>query len=104
LTIFGECVNPSWRHYVDGVLVSTGKLNATIPANRKVIIDSTTIPYSIKLYDLANNFIGDLYGASDFATDRFIYLRPGKNRITVTQDNTSDISVGVESRIFYATV
>lgn len=104
LIIFGECINPTWRHYVDGVLVSTGKLNATIPANRKVIVDATTIPYSIKLYDLQNNFIGDLYGASDFLTDRFIYLQAGKNRISVSQDDTNDVSIGVESKVFYATV
>ena len=48
LVIFGEAVNPTWRHYLNNVLVSTGKVNGTVLANHRLIIDTTTIPYGIK--------------------------------------------------------
>lgn len=102
--IYGECVNPSWSYYRNGELISTGKINATIPANRKVVIDTITLPYSIKMFDLANKEIGDLYETSDFSTERFIYFKNGRNRITVNQDAGNDVNLGLEAQVFYASV
>lgn len=102
--IFGEAVNPVWRHYVDNVLVATGKLNATIENGQKLRIDTTQIPYSITRVDMSNRLIGDVYAYGDFSTERFIMLKHGKNTISVSHDAVAALSVSMEAQIVYASV
>lgn len=104
IEIYGYAVNPSWRHYVNNVLVSTGKVNTSIEAGNKLVVDTTTTPYSIKQYNLSNELISDVYQLSDFSTDRFITLKNGRNTISVAHEGGSLIQVGVEARIEYASV
>lgn len=104
ITAYGLLVNPVWNHYVDGVLVATGKVNTTIPSNRKLVIDTETIPYSIKEYDMQNNLIADLYEQSDFGTERFVMLQYGKNAIVISDDDASTTTVIVEAQVMYASV
>ena len=104
IEIYGYAVNPSWRHYVNNVLVATGKVNTSIESGNKLVIDTTTTPYSIKQYNLSNELISDVYQLSDFSTDRFITLRNGRNTISVAHEGGSLIQVGVEARIEYASV
>ena len=104
ITAYGLLVNPVWNHYVDGVLVATGKVNTTIPSNRKLVIDTETIPYSIKEYDMNNRLIADLYEQSEFSTERFFMLKYGKNSIVVTDDDASTTTVIVEAQVMYASV
>jgi hypothetical protein len=54
--------------------------------------------------DMSNNLVRDYYQLSDFSTERFIRLQPGKNRITVTHSGGNVIAVGIEGQIEYATV
>lgn len=104
IEIYGYAVNPTWRHYVNNVLVSTGKVNATIEAGNKLVIDTTTNPYSIKQFDLSNELISDVYQLSDFSTDRFVTLENGRNTISVSHEGSNLLKVGVEARIEYASV
>lgn len=102
--IYGPCVNPIWYHYVNGVLATTGKITATIAVNHRLVIDTTQMPYSMHELDMSNNLVRDCYQLSDFSTERFIRLQPGKNRITVTHSGGNVIAVGIEGQIEYATV
>lgn len=102
--IFGPAVNPTWRHYLNNVLQTSGKVNGSVLANHKLVIDTTSIPYSIKQYDMLGNLISDMYQQSDFATERFVRFGRGRNTVTVTADNTNNLNVGVEAQIEYATV
>lgn len=104
LIIFGEAVNPTWRHYLNNVLVSSGKVNGTVLANHRLIIDTTTIPYSIKQVDMLGNVISDMYQQSDFSTQRFVRFGHGVNTVTFGADNTNVLNVGVEAEIEYATI
>lgn len=104
LVIFGEAVNPSWRHYLNNVLVSSGKVNGTVLANHRLIIDTTSIPYSIKQVDMLGNVISDMYQQSDFSTQRFVRFGHGTNTVTFGADNTNILNVGVEAEIEYATI
>lgn len=104
LVIFGEAVNPTWRHYLNNVLVSTGKVNGTVLTNHKLIIDTTTIPYGIKQVDALGNLISDMYQQSDFSTSRFVRFGHGRNTVTFGADNTNVLNVGVEAEIEYATI
>jgi len=103
LTIYGEVVNPQWRHYVNNRLVTMGQVNVTIPINHKLVIDTTVIPYSIKEYNMANQLIADRYQYSDFSTGRFIRLENGVNLISAAGDGGAS-ALKVEAQIEYATV
>lgn len=102
--IYGEAVNPVWRHYVNNVLHATGSIRATIEAGQKLKIDTTEIPYSLTRVDMANRFIADVYGEGDFSTERFITLKHGKNTISVSHDTASPLTVAMDARILYASV
>lgn len=100
LTIFGPVTNPSWSHHANSEEIATGAVNATVLSGHKLVIDATTTPYSIKIFDMQNNLISDVYGLSNFATERFIILRQGSNVITVTGGG----QVMIEGQISYAGV
>lgn len=104
ISIFGECTQPRWIHYVDGVQVATGYYNGTIPANHKLVIDTSTTPYSITERDIADNLIADRYELCDFSTERFFLLEYGKNTISVGHSDPDAIRLMVEGFIFYETV
>lgn len=104
IEIYGPAVNPVWRHYLNNVLQATGGVNATIEAGRKLVIDTTTIPYRIIQTDLSNQFVGDLYQQSVFSTERFIMLGKGRNVISVAQSGAGVVKLAVEARIEYAAV
>lgn len=104
ITLYGPLTNPSWSHYLNNKLMVTGKVNGTIDAGNKLVIDTTSIPYSIKQFDANDNLISDMYQLSDFSTYRFVNLGYGENIISATHDTVSVIKVGVEAKIEYATV
>lgn len=102
--IIGPALNPAWSYYLNGNLKQTGKVNITVPSGYRLIIDATTIPYSIKEYDANGDLVGDMYQSSDFSTDRFISFSYGKNTLSFIDDNGAILGVGVEAQIEYATV
>lgn len=104
LIIFGAATNPTWRHYLNNVLQSSGKINGSVLANHKLVIDTTTIPYSIKQFDMQGNLISDMYQQSDFSTSRFVRFGRGRNTVAFTAENTNTLNVGIEAQIEYATV
>lgn len=104
LIIYGPATNPSWRHYLNNVLQTSGRITGSVLANHKLIIDTTSIPYSIKQFDMLGNEVSDMYQLSDFSTDRFIRFGKGRNTVSVQADNTNTLNVGVEAQIEYATV
>ena len=104
ISIFGPCTQPTWRHYINGQAVATGYYNGTIPASHKLVIDTTTMPYSIEEQDLADNLIADRYELCDFSTERFFLLEYGNNTISVSHSDPDNIRVMVEAYIFYETV
>ena len=104
ITIYGYAENPTWSHYLNNQLIATGKVNAIIAADRKLVIDTTVIPYQIRLYDLQGNFVQDLYQQSDFSTQRFFSLGFGQNVISVSAESVGVVKIGVEGMIEYETV
>lgn len=100
LTIFGPVANPSWSHHANSEEIATGAVNATVLSGHKLVIDATVTPYSIKIFDMQNNLISDVYGLSNFATERFVILKQGSNVITVTGGG----QVMIEGQISYAGV
>ena len=104
IVIFGPVTNPTWRHYLNNVLQTEGKVNGEVLANNKLVIDTTTMPYSIKQFDALGNLVSDMYQQSDFSTDRFVRFGYGRNVVSVTAENVPVVNLGVEAEIEYATV
>lgn len=104
LTMFGPLVNPQWTHYVNNVEFATGKITGTIPSGNRLVVDTQSLPYSIKQYDTQNNLVSDMYQSSDFGTDRFISLQYGANMIAIGDDGSNSVIVQAEGLIEYASV
>lgn len=104
LTIHGPVVNPQWNHYVNNILVATGKILGTIPAGNRLIVDTTGDSFSIHQVDAGNNLVADMYQSSDFGTERAIYLQRGQNRITVEDEGSNKVIVAAEAELYHASV
>lgn len=104
ITIFGPVENPVWKHYVNNELYETGRYDGIIPDDHKLVIDSTTIPYSITERGVSDEIVADRYQYCDFTTERFFSLQHGANRISVIHDGLKSVDVMVEGKISYETV
>ncbi len=104
IVIFGPATNPVWKHYVNNELYEIGKYEGTIPDGHKLVIDTTTIPYSITERGVGDEVVANRYQGCDFNTERFFMLQHGMNRISVTHDGLNTVDVCVEGKISYETV
>ena len=68
------------------------------------MIDTMSIPYSIREYTIDNKLIDDLYEKSDFSTERFVMLGCGNNRITFTHETSEQMKIYMEGAIEYESV
>ena len=104
VTIFGPCLNPVWKHYVDNELFETGRYEGLIMADHKLVVDATGIPYSITERGAADDIVADRYQLCDFTMERFFHLKHGSNRISVSHDGLNTVKMMVEGKISYETV
>lgn len=104
LTIYGQAVNPIWRHYSNGILVETGAYSGTIPEGHYLVIDAKSVPYSIIEYDSAGRIVADRYALCDFSTERFMHANEGRNRYVVSHDGVNNLQLKMEAHIQYETV
>lgn len=85
LSIYGECVNPTWSVNQGGKRIMTGTVNVTLSAGQKLVVDSRADKMEIAVYSSATDeFITDVYAQSDFDTERFVYLPIGNSEVVLT--------------------
>ena len=99
-----DIVNPTWYHYQDGQLISSGRVVATLTNGKQLYVDDWSIPYKIWETDENGNMLRDLYGASDFTTQRFMFAKPGTNRFLVAHEGLQHLTLTVSIKESYATV
>lgn len=104
ITIFGPVVNPTWNQYLNGKKIASGKVNATIPAGHKLVVNATKFPFSMTEQNMQGQVIHDRYGDSDWSTERFMFIQSGTNRITIGHDGANYPNLLVEVKLEYATV
>ena len=104
ISMFGPCINPVWKHYVNNVLYATGRYEGTIPSDNRLVIDATEIPYSITERGASGAIVADRYQQCDFNTERFFHLQHGSNRISVSHEGLNAVPMIVEGKISYETV
>ena len=94
--IFGSVTNPAWVLTQGGERISTGKVNATIGAGNKLVVDADPDTMEIAEYTQGGEFVRSLYQYSDFTTARFLYAPAGDSLVTFSHSGTSDITAYVE--------
>lgn len=104
ITIYGPCINPVWKHYVNNELYETGAYLGSLTGDHKLVIDTTKVPYSITERGVSGEIVADRYQMCDFTTERFFLLKHGVNRISVTHDGLNSVEMMVEAKISYETV
>jgi len=106
MIIYGPCKNPTWSHYLNGEIKSSGKLYCDLKDGSRIIVDSTIIPWSIirKRYTEAGEYEEDMYEESDFSTERFVKLGYGKNEIVFAHEGDVKLKLLIEGRVEYETV
>lgn len=104
VSIFGPLVNPLWYHYVNNKQVESGRMTGEVVSGHKLVIDTTTMPYSITEQDELGNIVYNRYANCDFSTERFFFLQFGHNRISAGHAGVNIPHIVVEGRLLYATV
>ena len=89
LTIFGPCTNPMWKLYENSTVTKTGKILTTITAAQKLVIDTHPATMEISRYALDGTFMEDVYGSSDFTTERIFEIPRGDSYITISASDGS---------------
>jgi hypothetical protein len=102
--IFGEAINPSWALIQGGLTIATGRVNATIDAGKKLVVDSSPSTIEIAEYTINNVFVRNLYQLSDFSTERFLIIPVGPSIITFSNEGLSDLTALVEVKQLAETV
>lgn len=104
LIINGHCKNPTWTHYVDGARYAIGKLECEVEEGNYLVIDNTSYPYLMKIYNSDNQLVRDVYSTSDFASERFLSIQNGHNVIAISNELGSEIDIRAEVYLQYETV
>lgn len=104
MEIEGPCFTPHYQHYIDGVMVGSGRFACEIGAGSSMVIDTTKLPYEVMCYSTDGSAASNLYGTSDFSTKRFIVLGYGKNEIRFAHDGINSLNVSVEAKLEYESV
>ena len=104
ITIRGEITNPTWSLIINNNTVQSGSVTATIASGNKLIVNSKDNELEIAEYTNANAFVRNLYQASDFTKDNFIYVPPGSSTLRVTGSVQDTIDAWIEIEELHETV
>ena len=109
LTIYGPVTNPTWKHYLNGIVVEEGKVSVSLSSSEYLVVDNIGDPYSIVKRSRSNlSLVTDVYSSSDFTTQRFINIQKGINTLVVEgkDGSNNDIKplVKLEGHIYYESV
>lgn len=96
--------NPSWTHYVNGVRFETGAITCSADEGQSLIIDNTSYPYTMKIFDDKGNLVRDVYSASNFSTERFLSIQNGHNTIAISNEGANQLEIRAEVYLQYETV
>lgn len=98
ITIMGPVVNPAWTLYQGGRRVASGRVLAEIITGRKLVVDANPATMEISEYTSTGNHVADLYGLSDFDTERLFELPAGESSLAFTQTGSGTVNAWLEVR------
>lgn len=100
IIITGPAENPSWTLVKAGEVITDGKMNLSLKAGEKLIVNSDPANLEIVIRDNNDQIIKDVYEKSDFSTERFIYPPPGESRLSFVHESANEIKIWLEVREF----
>lgn len=105
LTIYGPATSPSWVHYVNGELVTSGGFSSpvAIDEDERLVIDNTDGEFTIQVFK-DDGTVRNIYALRNFDIKCFMYLQKGSNRITVSSLDNHGVRIGLKGHVYYATV
>lgn len=104
LTIMGDITDPTWSLIVNNVVVQSGMVSGNIPSGNKLIINSKDNQLEIGEYTTGNEFIRNMYQASDFNRENFIYVPPGRSTLRVSGNVAQTIEAWIEIEEIHETI
>lgn len=108
LTIHGPAINPTWTHYIDGVLTTSGGFDdspgLTLGENEILVVDNTTGVHTMIVTNTTTGVRRSVYSLRDFDKKCFIELKSGRNMISVISANGNPLKIEIEGQLYYATV
>lgn len=104
ITINGPCSNPAYAVKQAERVIGKGQFYLELTDKEKLVIDANPRTMEASVYSLSGDFIRDVYGASNFTTERFLYLPRGKNTITISRTGTVDVLAVAEVKDYEESV
>lgn len=104
ISIFGTITNPAWYMSVNGNVITSGSITATIPSGNKLVVNSKDGNLELAEYTTANVFVKNHYQNSDFSKVTFIRFPPGNSVLYVSGDSVDPIEAWVEIEELHETV
>lgn len=95
-TILGYTLNPTYRLYVGNTIIASGKINAEIAEGHKVVVNSDPSKMEIAEYLTDGTFVRNLYGFSDWSTERLFMIPAGQSQMAFSDETTSVPNAYVE--------
>lgn len=97
--IEGAVTNPRWTLYVGGTAVKSGRLIASVPAGDYIAINTDPTEAEIAEYKTSDDsFIKDLYGYSDWTTERLFMIPAGECSLVFAEEGGTTPNATVEVR------
>ena len=104
LTIFGNCINPSWTLSQNGVITVSNSIKTEIPSNHKLIINSNDNEREIAEYTLDNVRYKNHYQNIDFDNKAFILIPTGDSMLKVSSESGLTVNAILEIDELYETI
>lgn len=113
--IYGPISSPSWVHYVDDVVVSSGGFSEgiTVGQNEALVVSNVDEICQIQVHSYYTDINGelvlgealrDLYQKRDFNVPCFVTLKPGRNRLAIASSGSGKVKLRLEGYIYNAVV
>lgn len=97
ITIFGAITNPSWYVSVNNNVIESGSVNAIIPQENKLVINSKDGHLEVAEYvGDTDEYVRNLYQATDFTKETFVHFPPGNSVLFISGSSEDTIVAWVQ--------
>lgn len=105
ISIMGQITDPAWYVSVNNDVIASGSVTANIPHDHKLVVNSKDGLLEVSEYVTATNeFVRNLYQATDFSKETFVMFPPGNSVLFVSGIAEGPINAWIEIEEIHETV
>lgn len=104
ISIMGPITNPSWYVSVNNNVIASGAVTAIIPSGNKLVVNSKDGQLEVTEYTAANEFVRNLYQATDFSRETFVTFPPGNSVLFISGTSEDPIEAWVQIEEVHDTI